>query len=71
MKPKFKVGDKVKVTLELTVDEVVTGHPTPYYVFDKLNGTHDNCWMPRIKTFDKEAKLIPAKKKVAKKKVKK
>lgn len=71
MKPKFKVGDKVKVTLELTVDEVWTNTPWPYYVFGSSKDTCKNAWMPEVKYFDKLAKLIPAKKKAAKKKVKK
>jgi len=68
MKPKFKKGDKLRFTLEFTVQDIsVCGRP--YYDFGwaplrKFGSFFD----PNCAPLDKKAKLVkPAKKKAAKK----
>ena len=63
MKPKFKPGDKVKVTLELTIKDV-NSPSMPYYSFK--GNQFNSYWSPDCKPFDKIAKLIPARKKIKK-----
>lgn len=65
MKPKYKPGDKVKVTLELEIKEVVT-IPGGENYYEFIGQTLGYRWFPDCEPFDKIAKLVkkPARKKV-------
>jgi hypothetical protein len=62
-KPKYKKGDKVRITLELTIRDVDTMRGRDYYLFSRR--PMNNSWYPDCNLFDKKAVQIkkPAKKK--------
>jgi hypothetical protein len=66
IKPKFKVGDKVKVTLELEICEVGLNGKKYYYHVEGWECKSFFGWNPDCTPFDKIAKLVkkPVKKKV-------